>query len=223
VSRGRRRAVGVLLSTFAAALVAALLASTLVPPPGTVAGWRGPVGWLEWASGEDVGWPSEPAAVSVGSGRVDVAASGGKRPAAPVQVAIPAAEVDAEIQPIGLGPEGMEVPEPSSIGWFDAGPRPGEVGRTVMAGHVDTEDGAGVFARVPTLEPGALVAVTDESGAVHRYRVTERRQMPKERFPAESVYGSSVAPELVLITCGGAFDEGEDTYRDSIVVYARAL
>jgi len=27
----------------------------------------------------------------------------------------------------------------------------------------------------------------------------------------------------VLITCGGAFDEGEDTYRDSIVVYARAL
>lgn len=36
-------------------------------------------------------------------------------------------------------------------------------------------------------------------------------------------YGSSVAPELVLITCGGAFDEGEDTYRDSIVVYARAL
>ena len=45
-------------------------------------------------------------------------------------------------------------------------------------------------------------------------------QVPKDDFPRDAVYGNSDKPELRLITCGGAFDHAEHSYKDNIVVYA---
>ena len=105
-------------------------------------------------------------------------------------------------------------------GWFRGGPRPGEAGRSVIIGHLDTKSGPGLFARVPDLLPGTVVSVTDRRGDVWEYNVVGAAQVPKDRFPAEDVYGGSARPVLVLITCGGPFTEGEG-YRDNVLVYAR--
>jgi len=45
---------------------------------------------------------------------------------------------------------------------------------------------------------------------------------PKAAFPTADVYGDVPGPELRLITCGGAFDEGTGHYADNVVVYAVA-
>ena len=80
-----------------------------------------------------------------------------------------------------------------------------------MIGHFDTEEGAGVFERVPSLDRGAPIDVTDNRGAVHSYRVVGVTRVRKRRFPTEAVYGHSRHPVLVLVTCGGPFRRAADT------------
>jgi len=90
-----------------------------------------------------------------------------------------------------------------------------------MIGHLDSSDGPGVFERVPALERGARIEVTDNRGTVHRYRVVGATRVRKSRFPTNAVYGASRHPVLVLVTCGGPYSAGRG-YRDNVLVYARS-
>jgi hypothetical protein len=146
--------------------------------------------------------------------------AGGIRPATPVRISIPAARVNARVQSVSVRDGAMEVPPVGRAGWFDAGPRPGEPGRAVIIGHLDTHHGPGLFAKVPSLSRGTDISVLDHRGGVHRYRVVGGAQVSKDRFPASSVYGASKAPVLVLVTCGGRYRHGH--YRDNVLLYARA-
>ena len=146
---------------------------------------------------------------------------GGVRPAPPGRIRIDAADVDAGIEPVQAHRDGLEVPPPGWAGWYAGGARPGEPGRAVVIGHFDTEEGPGVFERVPSLDRGERIEVTDDRGAVHSYRVVGVTRVRKRRFPTEAVYGHSRHPVLVLVTCGGPFKKGRG-YRDNVLVYARS-
>ena len=147
--------------------------------------------------------------------------AGGIRPAPPARIAIPAAGVDAPVQRVASVDDALEIPPVGRAGWFDGGARPGEPGRAVLIGHLDSREGPGLFARVPKLPPGAPIAVTDRRGDVHRFRAVGGSQVKKEDFPTEYVYGHSDRPVLVLITCGGPYTKGEG-YRDNVLLYARS-
>jgi hypothetical protein len=143
------------------------------------------------------------------------------RPALPVHLSIPSLGVRADVQGVGSTATGIEVPQVGRAGWFDEGPRPGEPGRAVVIGHLDSQNGPGLFALLPGVRPGTDVAVTDAAGAVHRFRVVGKAQVPKATFPSGAVYGPSSRPVLVLITCGGPYTTAG--YRDNVLVYARAV
>jgi Sortase domain len=160
-----------------------------------------------------------PGAAALGPERLEPVA-GGIRPAPPVRISIPAAGVDARVQAVREREGTIEVPPVGMAGWFDAGPRPGEPGRAVVIGHLDTRHGPGLFARVPSLPSGTAISVLDRRGDVHRYDVVGSAEVSKGRFPTSHVYGASAAPVLVLITCGGRFQHGH--YRDNVLLYARA-
>jgi hypothetical protein len=162
---------------------------------------------------------ARPGAAALGPERLEPVA-GGIRPATPVRISIPTAGINARVRAVGERDGVIEVPPIGEAGWFDAGPRPGEVGRAVVIGHLDTHHGPGLFARVPKLSPGTDVSVLDRRGGVHRFAVVGHAQVAKNRFPASDVYGASGAPVLVLITCGGRFKHGH--YTDNVLVYARA-
>lgn len=148
--------------------------------------------------------------------------AGGVRPAVPDRIAIPGARVDTVVDAVGTGSGGaIRVPSLGRAGWYQGGPRPGEPGRAVIIGHLDTKRGPGLFARVPSLRTGQDIQITDRRGRVHDYRVVGRAQVRKDRFPTEEVYGGSGRTALVLVTCGGPYSEGQG-YRDNILVYARA-
>ena len=147
--------------------------------------------------------------------------AGGIRPAPPGRIRIPAADVNAAIEPVQAHPAGIEVPSEGWAGWYSGGARPGEPGRAVVIGHVDTKDGPGVFARVPTLDAGDRIEIVDHRGAPHDYKVVGVTRVRKSRFPTRAVYGHSRNPVLVLVTCGGPFKPGGG-YRDNVLVYARS-
>ncbi len=148
--------------------------------------------------------------------------AGGVRPAVPDRIAIPAARVDTVVDAVDTDRAGaIRVPSLGRAGWYEGGPRPGEPGRAVIIGHLDTERGPGLFARIPSLQAGEAIRITDRRGAERRYEVVGSVQVRKDRFPTEEVYGGSGGTALVLVTCGGPYDE-ERGYRDNILVYARA-
>lgn len=144
-------------------------------------------------------------------------------PGTPVRVRAPAAGLDARLTGTGLDPSGaLAVPaDPAVAGWYADGPLPGRAGPAVLAGHVDWAGRPAVFAGVPRLAPGDELVVDRADGTSARFAVQRVVQVPKDRFPAEAVYGPVAGAELRLITCGGAFDPATGSYADNVVVFAR--
>lgn len=142
--------------------------------------------------------------------------------APPVRVRIPAIEVDSALIGLGLQGDGtLQVPADGSVaGWFTGAPTPGQYGPAVLAAHVDWNRAPGVFFRLRDLAPGDEVAVDRADGSTARFVVIGVEQYPKDAFPTERVYGDIDHAGLRLITCGGAFDRAERSYRDNVVVYA---
>ena len=143
----------------------------------------------------------------------------------PVSIAIPAIDVEASVMRLGRAADNsIEVPQPGphydDAGWYRHSPTPGELGPSVIVGHVDSaKNGPSVFWRLGTLRKNDQVTVTRTDGSVATFEVDEVRLFRKKAFPTELVYGNTDHAALRLITCGGPFD-GAGHYRDNVVVLA---
>ena len=142
--------------------------------------------------------------------------------APPVALQIPAIGVRTKLVQLGITRQGtLQVPSsPSVAGWYTGSPRPGEIGSSIIAGHIDSYLGPGVFYRLRELHPGDRIYVLQADGMSAVFLVTVVHQYPKADFPAAAVYGPVPDAELRLITCGGTFDNATRSYLSNIVVYS---
>ncbi|MGH8989112.1 MAG: class F sortase [Acidimicrobiales bacterium] len=167
------------------------------------------------------------------SGRTSHASTGGSKVVGPtlptsdpVAIDIPAIGVASNLQDLGLAPTGaIEVPQPgpqyNEAAWFDGSPTPGELGPSIIEGHIDSAaTGPSVFFQLGAVVPGDTVAVTLSDGTVAVFTVDGVRQYPKASFPTNVVYGNTDFAALRLITCGGAFDYTTGHYLANTVVFA---
>jgi sortase (surface protein transpeptidase) len=138
---------------------------------------------------------------------------------------IPKIGVAAPLVRLGLRRDKrLEVPADFSVaGWYAGGPRPGELGPAVIAGHVDSKRGPAVFYRLGELREGDGVVVRYSGGLEVHFRVERTERHPKAAFPTSRVYGRTAGAKLRLITCGGTFDRASGHYRDNIIVFASAV
>jgi hypothetical protein len=141
----------------------------------------------------------------------------------PMRLDLPAIGVSTALDRLGLRPDGtMDVPKDfARAGWFQGGPRPGEDGPAVIAGHVDSRRGPAVFYRLPDLRAGDAIAVTRADASVATFTVTRVETYAKQGFPTALVFGPTVEAELRLVTCGGEFDWSHHSYKANIVVFAK--
>jgi hypothetical protein len=166
--------------------------------------------------------PTAPvAAAPVAAGPAD----GGAPAAALRATTLDVAQLGIRDQPLvelGVDGDGRLVPpdSPAVAGWFTGASAPGEAGPAVIAGHVDSRSGPGIFFRLRELREGAQVDVGRSDGRTAHYRVSDVRLVGKGDFPTDVVYGPTPAPELRLITCGGSFDRQARSYRDNVIVSA---
>jgi LPXTG-site transpeptidase (sortase) family protein len=142
--------------------------------------------------------------------------------AKPVSLVIPSIGVRTSLVHLGLTSEGaLQVPPSTAVaGWYTGSPRPGSIGSAVIAGHIDSYTGPGVFYRLSDLKRGDRVYVRRADGTLAAFKVTEVQQYPKDAFPTAAVYGATPTPQLRLITCGGTFDYSTKSYLSNTVVYA---
>jgi len=143
----------------------------------------------------------------------------------PVSVRIPAIGVDSRLLRLGLNADGtVQVPSiRTSAGraaWYKYSATPGQIGSSVIEGHVDSQQGPAVFFRLGALHRGDAIDVTLADGVTAVFRVTGVREYSKSRFPAKAIYGTTDFAALRLITCGGAFDYATGHYLSSTVVFA---
>ena len=141
----------------------------------------------------------------------------------PVWLTIPAIGVKAPIVTLGLNRNGtLQVPGSTTVvGWYTGSPRPGAIGSAVIAGHVDSRSGPGVFYWLRRMHRGERIYVRRADGTLAVFTVTAVRTYAKAQFPTASVYGPVPDAELRLITCGGTFDYARGSYLSNVVVYAR--
>ncbi|MEA2478707.1 MAG: hypothetical protein QOJ07_629 [Thermoleophilaceae bacterium] len=229
VSRSRRSlAVAMLAPALVAGLAGVLIPSGSGDPGSAWVPGSASAAELARQAAQPIGTGDLPALVPVveRNGHAELAqgapATAQVRPGLPRHIAIPDAGVSAQVDGLDAQPTGLELPRSGRAGWWRGGPRPGEPGRAVIVGHLDSTHAADVFARVPYLKPGQPIGVLDSAGRQHLYRVVGVTRVEKANFPTEAVYGRTTRPVLVLITCGGPYDRALGHYRDNVLVYARA-
>ncbi|GAB3574721.1 class F sortase [Leifsonia lichenia] len=161
------------------------------------------------------------------------AASGFQDPASPssaptvrglavTRVTIPSIGVDAPVELLDQDASGALLPPAQwqSAGWYRSGVVPGQVGPAVIAGHIDSDAGPAVFARLNELQPGASVTVTLSDASVVAFTVDHSIDVSKRAFPTQQVYGAVPTPQLRLISCTGVFDRAVGHYENNLVVFA---
>jgi Sortase domain len=143
----------------------------------------------------------------------------------PVSIDIPAIGVNSNLLRLGVNSDGtIQVPSlyatPGQAAWYKYSATPGQIGVSVIEGHVDTYKGPGVFFRLGGLRPGDNVEVKLADGTIAVFRITGVRQYLKSKFPAKTIYAATAFAALRLITCGGDFDSATGHYLSSTVVFA---
>lgn len=150
---------------------------------------------------------------------------GAAQVAEPVSLVIPSIGVSSSLVHLGLTSGGaLQVPPSTSVaGWYAGSPRPGSIGSAVIAGHIDSVHGPGIFFRLSQLRRGDRVYVRRADGTLAIFAVTQVQMYAKDDFPTTAVYGAVPDPELRLITCGGTFDYSTRSYLSNTVVYAKEV
>lgn len=160
-------------------------------------------------------------AADLGAGPVLAVPAVERTSAPPVSVAVPALGLDTRLAGLYAGPEGLEVNEdPDRAGWYVDGPAPGDLGPAVLAGHLDSRAGPGVFAGLAGLVAGDRIDVRRADGTTAQFAVTSVETFAKRAFPTARVYAGDGTATLRIITCGGAYDDDSGRYRSNTVVFA---
>ena len=142
--------------------------------------------------------------------------------AAPERVSVPRLGIDSALDRLGTDDRGVleKPPRWQVAGWFSGGPRPGESGPAVIAGHVDSPTGPAVFARLSEVRAGDRIDVRRADGSTATFRVDRTEVSPKKGFPTQAVYGPTPDAQLRLVTCDGPYVDGAGGYQDNLIVFA---
>jgi LPXTG-site transpeptidase (sortase) family protein len=141
----------------------------------------------------------------------------------PVRLIIPKINIDVDIKYVGLDSSGaMDIPkDPDEVAWFELGPRPGDVGSAVVAGHYGFwKSGRGsIFDNLNQLRKGDKIYVKDEKGVIITFIVQELRRYDLNADASDIFISTDGKAHLNLITCEGNWDAVQKTYSDRLVIF----
>ncbi len=126
----------------------------------------------------------------------------------PARLIIPSIGVVAPVEAVGILSTGdLATPTQNPwehVGWYETGPRPGEVGSAVIDGHLDRPGGyPAVFWNLRALHVGDKVVVMDTGGKSWTFRVNRVALYPPQQAPVQEIFGNDAGHYLNLITCAG--------------------
>src|SRR5947209_17177613 len=142
----------------------------------------------------------------------------------PIRLSIPAIGINALVEPVGILSNGdMATPARSpweDVGWYNAGPRPGERGSAVIDGHLDRPGGyPAVFWPLRDLHVGDDVLVLSTDGKTRHFHVTRIALYTPQAAPVQDIFGNKGGTYLNLITCAGDWIASQHQTTLRLVIY----
>jgi LPXTG-site transpeptidase (sortase) family protein len=141
----------------------------------------------------------------------------------PIRLKIPTINVDAAIDYIALTPAGnLSAPKgPTTVGWYDLGPKPGGIGSAVIDGHFGYKNNvAAVFDNLHKLQKGDHIYIVDDMGATITFIVSDSRIYGQGDHDSGIFISRDGKAHLNLITCEGAWNAAQKSYSNRFVVFA---
>ena len=134
---------------------------------------------------------------------------------------IPNIGVNAYIESVGLTSAGaMDVPRRwDDVAWYSRGPRPGQVGNSVIDGHLDSDVAPAVFWYLGSLTYGNHIYVDWDADTEFDFVVHDKRSYPADSAPIGFIFGPAPQANLNLITCAGTWLKGAGAYSNRLVVF----
>lgn len=144
----------------------------------------------------------------------------------PVQIKIDKVAIAAPVNPVGLTASGaMDIEaNPNEVAWYQFGPKPGEEGSAVIAGHFGWKDAIpSIFNNLNKLSKGDLITTIDADGLAKVF-VVMRTAMYAPNQDATDVFKSDDGKaHLNLITCQGVWNAAQQTYSERFIVFTDLL
>lgn len=147
----------------------------------------------------------------------------------PTRIKIEKLNVDSLIQDVGITRSGkMGTPDGDNkyfdVGWYRYGPRPGEIGNAVIAGHFD--DGykqPAVFYEINKLNIGDEISVSYPDGQVLKFAVTGKEVYSIKDAPLEKIFGQTDSRNLNIITCNGEWSPLTKEYDHRTIIFTELI
>jgi LPXTG-site transpeptidase (sortase) family protein len=145
--------------------------------------------------------------------------------AKPAKIEIEGIDVSAMIESLEIVDGAFQAPTSAEqVAWYKDTAWLGEPGNLVMAGHLNYWGvPEGVFFALDKVEVGDLIEVTAENGTVYTYEVKTVQLLPTDPASLQSVTAETGTESLTLITCGGEWDAGSQSYLHRTVVQAERV
>jgi len=156
-------------------------------------------------------------------------------PGVPVTLIVPGRQVKTAVSADRLNADGSLYvpPDPRAVSWASQDVGPGSAyGTTILVGHVNKAGVAGVFSDLADYKVGQLITLVLADGRTMRYAVAAppidvkkdelgpRRQELFDQSHSYAVPGKPLSGRLLLLSCGGLFDNRTGHYESNIFVFA---
>ena len=143
-------------------------------------------------------------------------------PSDPVRIIASSIRLNARVNGIGTTSDGLiAVPSSyTSVGWYNKGVTPGEVGPAVFVGHYTGGHG-GVFDSLKDLNDGDLLTVKNGRSQVFTYKVTKKVEYARDQVPMTEIFKKGDSSRLEIITCSGKWQSS--SYNNRLVVSAELV
>ncbi len=138
----------------------------------------------------------------------------------PLKLNIPAINIDANIQYVGLTPDGlMDTPSNyTDVAWYQLGVAPGEIGSAVIAGHFGTTNS--IFNNLSKLKIGDELKIINNQDKTISF-IVNKIEIYNANDNAEQIFFSSDnLAHLNLITCYGIWNKATNRYQSRLVIFA---
>jgi sortase A len=144
----------------------------------------------------------------------------------PKVIRLPTIRTEGFIQNVGVD-QNKQVAVPNNIhfaGWFSNSVRPGQLGLSLIDGHVDGRVGAGIFKNLAGLKAGDKYTVEMGDGSIKQYQV--KNVVTVDTKDAANILFSQdprIKNQLNLITCGGNFSTQSGQYNKRVIVASELI
>ena len=140
----------------------------------------------------------------------------------PLKLKIPKIKVNSTIESVGLTKDGaVDSPVgPANTGWYKLGPRPGEIGSSIIDGHSGWKDGIpAVFDDLYKIKIGDKVYIESQKGIKTTFVVRKIMKYDPSATATDVFVSTDKKVHLNLITCTGTWDSVSRSHSSRLVVF----